>query len=259
MVWRSAFSTLGCSGLPLAEVVRLAREGGWDGVELRAAPDEPVHVGLAPDERLEARETLAAAGVTPLAIASYVEIDDPEVSQEAVVEETLAHVRLAADLGAPFVRIFPGGPSVDGPAIRLQAIAARLDEHPGVAVALETHDSLATGAAVAELLSRVDHPRLRAIWDVQHPWRAGEAVADTLEVLGPFLAYVQITDARSLDDVTPCLPGTGVLPLREARAELVRRGYDGWISLEWASYWYPEAPPLLAAFPGARRWLAGAL
>jgi sugar phosphate isomerase/epimerase len=260
MTWRGAFSTLGCSGRPLAEVVRLAREGGWDGLELRAASGEPVHVGLTPAERVEVRGTLAAGGVTPLAVASYVEVDDPRLCDAAVVEETLAHVALAADLGAPFVRVFPGGPSLDGAALRrLRAIAARLDEHPGVAVAVETHDSRATGSAVAELLAPVDHPRLRAVWDVQHPWRAGEAVRDTLDALGPFLAYVQITDARSDDDVTPCLLGTGVLPLLEARAELARRRYHGWISLEWASHWYPAAPPLVDALPGARRWLDGAL
>jgi sugar phosphate isomerase/epimerase len=260
MTWRGAFSTLGCSALPLGDVLRLAREGGWDGVELRAAPGEPVHVGLTPAERVEARDTLAAARVTPLSVASYVELDDPGLSDSAVVEHTFAHLRLARDLGAPFVRVFPGGPSSNGAGLhRLRAIAERLDEVPGVAVALETHDSCATGAAVARLLARVDHPRIRAVWDLQHPWRAGEAVADTLQALRPFLAYVQITDARSLEDVTPCPLGTGVLPLREARAELERCGYDGWVSLEWASHWYPGAPPLVEALPGARRWLDGSL
>jgi sugar phosphate isomerase/epimerase len=260
MSWRSAFSTLGCSGWPLADVVELARQGGWEGLELRAAPGEAVHVGLTRAERDDVRRALAAAGLTPLAIASYVEVDSPTSSDAEAVGEVLAHVRLAADLGAQFVRVFPGGPSSDGASTRrLSAIAARLDAHPGVFVALETHDSCAGGAAVAEVLARVDDDRIRTVWDVQHPWRAGESVAETLRLLGPFLGYVQITDARSREDVTPCLLGTGVLPLREAREQLEACGYDGWVSLEWASYWYPDAPPLSEALPGARRWLAGTL
>jgi sugar phosphate isomerase/epimerase len=203
---------------------------------------------------------MAAAGVEPLAIASYVEVDDPTVSDALVVEDVLAHLQLASDLGASFVRVFPGGPSDDGAGVRrMQAIAARLDDVPDVVLALETHDSCATGVAVADVLRRVDHPRVRAVWDVQHPWRAGEAVAETCEVLGPLVAYVQITDARSIDDSTPCPLGTGVLPLREAREVLARNGYEGWVSLEWASFWYPEAPPLEAALPSALRWHDGSL
>jgi sugar phosphate isomerase/epimerase len=100
---------------------------------------------------------------------------------------------------------------------------------------------------------------VRAVWDVQHPWRAGEQVDETARLLLPFVAYVQITEARSLDDPTPCALGTGVLPLREARAALDRSGYEGWVSLEWASYWYPDAPPLDVALEGAARWLDGTL
>jgi sugar phosphate isomerase/epimerase len=257
VAWQGAFSTLGCSGSPLADVLSLARDGGWRGLELRAADGEPVHTGLTAAERAGVRSLLAEAGVAPLAVASYIEVDDPGAEDDEVVSAALDHVALAADIGAPFVRVFPGGPSADGAAVRrLGAIAKELDS---VALALETHDSCARGRDVAVLLGRVGHPRVRAIWDVQHPWRAGEPVAQTLRALAPFLAYVQITDARSLEDPTPCLLGTGVLPLREAYDELRRSGYDGWVSLEWASYWYPGALPLAAALDGARRWLEGTL
>jgi sugar phosphate isomerase/epimerase len=257
MPWSAAFSTLGCSGLPLTDVVRLAREGGWAGLELRAAPGEPVHVGLTVPQREAVRRLLDDAGITPLAIASYVEVDDPDVSDDDSIAAIAAHAELARDLGASFVRVFPGGPSHDGAAVRRLAAAAPLV--PDVVVALETHDSCARGEDVAAVLEQVAQPNVRAVWDVQHPWRAGERIGETLRLLAPFLAYVQITDARSIDDPTPALLGTGVLPLREAYETLAESGYDGWVSLEWASYWYPAAPPLAAAMPGAQRWLRGTL
>ena len=46
-----AFSTLGVPGLPLPDVLRLADEHGYHGVELRAHAEEPVHTGLDPAER----------------------------------------------------------------------------------------------------------------------------------------------------------------------------------------------------------------
>jgi len=260
MAWRRAFSTLGCAGAPLADVLGRARRGGWHGVELRAAPGEPVHAELSPAARSDVRKAFGEAGIAPLSIASYVEIDDPAASDAAVVTDLLPHVELASDIGAPFVRIFPGGPSTDGAALRrLAAVARTLDEHPGVTVALETHDSHSRGRDVRSLLDRVGSSRIKAIWDVQHPWRAGEAVEETMELLGPHLAYVQITDARSVADPTPAPFGTGILPLREVYETLCRCGYEGWVSLEWASYWYPDAPPLDAALSAARLWFSGAL
>jgi sugar phosphate isomerase/epimerase len=259
VAWRRAFSTLGCAGVRLEDVVHRACGGDWEGLELRAAPDEPVHVGLSADERARVRETLIDAGVTALAIASYVEVDDPSASDDDVRRSLVEHVRLAGDLGAPFVRVFPGGPSTDGAAARrLAAVFAELDEN-GVAIAIETHDSRARGRDVRALLDEIGHPRLRVVWDIQHPWRAGESVQETLEVLHPFLAYVQITDARSVDDPTPSEFGRGILPLRELYDVLRADAYDGWISLEWASYWYPDAPPLDSALAAARLWYTGEL
>lgn len=258
VLWPRAFSTLGCAGSTLADVVRYARTGGWKGVELRAAPGEPVHVGLSQDERARVRRTLREAGLEPLAVASYVEVDDPSPSDAAVVAEVLLHVALAADIGASFVRVFPGGPTVDGAAARrLAAVARELDLFPGVCVAIETHDSCARGRDVRALVDQVGDERIRVVWDIQHPWRAGEPVAETMEMLHAVLAYVQITDARSLADPTPALLGTGILPLREARDVLAEAGYAGWISLEWASYWYPDAPSFDRALRSAQLWFSG--
>ncbi|MFE4717661.1 sugar phosphate isomerase/epimerase, partial [Streptomyces sp. NPDC056728] len=56
-----AFSTLGVPGLPLADVVRLADDHGYHGVELRAHPEEPVHPGLGLTERADAAAEFKAA------------------------------------------------------------------------------------------------------------------------------------------------------------------------------------------------------
>lgn len=256
--WPLTFSTLGCPGLPLPEVAALASCTGWHRVELRAAADEPVHCGLDRAARARARAALRDGGAKPLVVASYVRVADGTVDDDACVADGLAHARLAADLGCPFVRVFPGaadhGPETDELAARrLRAIAADLPA--GVTVLLETHDSHPRGADVARILAAVDHPRVRALWDVLHPWRYGEPVDRTVAELRPWLAHVQIKDARSPQDLSPVFLGTGAVPLTDAFAALRAEGYDGTLALEWEAKWYPDAPPLSEALRRGADWL----
>ncbi|WP_399460271.1 sugar phosphate isomerase/epimerase family protein, partial [Streptomyces sp. WAC01526] len=108
---RFAFSTLGVPGMPVADVLRLATDTGYQGVELRAHPEEPVHPLLGMRERAAVRQQFADAGVEILAVAGYAQV---AAARDAAGEEELAQelselVWLAADLGAPYVRVFPGG------------------------------------------------------------------------------------------------------------------------------------------------------
>ncbi|MBC3991943.1 sugar phosphate isomerase/epimerase, partial [Streptomyces sp. AC563] len=69
-----AFSTLGVPGLPIPDVVELAVDHGYQGVELRAHPEEPVHVGIGAAERADVAARFRAAGLTVLAVAGYVRV-----------------------------------------------------------------------------------------------------------------------------------------------------------------------------------------
>lgn len=255
-----AFSTLGCSGLPLSEVAELAREAGWTGVELRAAADEPVHIGLTPAERARARRDLD--GVTPLCLASYVKVA-AEGNDDACIADALAHAQLAADLAIPAVRVFPGAnnPAAvaldvradDRAVLRLGAIAERLPD--GMAIWLETHDSHPRGADIARVLGRVGDDRVGAIWDVLHPWRFDETPADTMAALWPYLTHVQLKDVASATERTPLPLGAGIVPLTATLELLADAGYDGWLSLEWESKWHPGAVPLREALLTSGAWL----
>lgn len=246
-----AFSTLGVPGRPLTEVARLAADSGYQGVELRAHPEEPVHPGVGTTERARTVREFERAGVEILTVAGYARIaaagDD-----KPVIKEMEGLCRLAKDLGAPFVRVFPGGGDQD-PA-RADAIAARrlgaaaeTAADLGVRILLETHDSHRTGADVTRVLGLVGHKHAGAVWDVMHSWLGGERPAATHAALSPFLGYVQVKDVASREDLTPLPLGQGVLPLRECLAPADR---DGWVCWEYEKRWYPtaaELPGLLTA------------
>ncbi len=135
-----AFSTLGCPGASLAQVIDIAREAGATGLELRAADGEFVYPAMDAAACSAVASELAEAGLEVLALASYVRVCAPgsEGAPEAleasgtpgtsatdgaqaghpdndpVLAELLAAVELAAGLSAgnarqgAQVRVFPG-------------------------------------------------------------------------------------------------------------------------------------------------------
>ncbi|WP_171166185.1 sugar phosphate isomerase/epimerase [Streptomyces sp. I05A-00742] len=254
-----AFSTLGVPGLPIPDVTRLAAAHGWDGVELRAHPEEPLHPGSGPAERAAAVRRFDADGVRILAVAGYVRAASPG-PDEPVLTELDALVRLAADLGAPFVRVFPGAgeqpaEESDATAARRLAWVAPLAADLGVRVLLETHDSHPRAQDTARVLGPVGHRNVGALWDVLHTWRNGEPPSVTLPTLAPHLGYVQVKDVVSEHDTAPLTLGAGAVPLAACVRELAAAGWDGWLCWEYEKRWHPEAPDFAGVSAAGREFL----
>jgi sugar phosphate isomerase/epimerase len=256
-----AFSTLGVPGLPIPDVLRLATTHGYHGVELRTHPEEPVHLGLGLAERADVAAEFKASGVEILGLAGYVRVAAPG-DDEPVLTELRALLELARDLGAPFVRVFPGGGTEQSPeeadatAARRLGRAAEYAGDYGVRILLETHDSHRTGADAIRVLGPVGHRRAGALWDVMHTWLGGEQPTDSFAALSPHLGYVQVKDIASIEDTTPVALGAGVLPLGECVEILSRNSWDGWLCWEYEKRWYEAAAPLEDLLGAGREHLA---
>ncbi|WP_031074605.1 sugar phosphate isomerase/epimerase family protein [Streptomyces sp. NRRL WC-3742] len=255
---RLAFATLGLPGVPLAEVLRLAADNGWSGLELRCAPGEAVHPAMTAGERKAAARALAAAGITPLSVAGYIGVAAPG-DDDPVLADLYEHLRLAADLGARSVRVFPCGG--DGPraeaderAARRLAAAADTAHELGVRILLETHDSHRAGRDVARVLDMVGHPAVGALWDLLHTWLAGESPLETAGALGRHLGHVQVKDVGGAHDLTPLPLGAGVLPIAEC-LRLLPAGC--WVSWEYEAPWHPAAAPLAPLLGEGADYLVG--
>jgi sugar phosphate isomerase/epimerase len=247
-----AVRTLGMPGVPVRESVRIAVEHGCRGLELRVHPDEQVHIGLTSGKISQVRSLIEDADLEVASLAGYAKVCEPG-QDEPVITELRALIDLAHRLGAPAVRVFPGGEADSRP-----RIGAVLDDlrASGVRLLVETHDSHSAGARAMRLVKPFAEPELVAVlWDALHPWRHGEQPARTHAVLGRYLGFFQIKDVAGVHDLTPIVPGTGALPLAEC-GELLR-GWPGWVSLEWEKAWYPVGPveaPLRAAAAWVRRY-----
>ncbi|MFE9773051.1 sugar phosphate isomerase/epimerase family protein [Streptomyces sp. NPDC005931] len=244
-----AFSTLGVPGMPLTDVLRLATAHGYHGIELRAHPEEPVHPDLTPSERADVAAAFKSAGVEVLGVAGYTRVAAPG-DDEPVLAELRSLLDLARDLGAPFVRVLPGGDpgqspeEADATAARRLGTAAEYATDLGVRVLLETHDSHRTAADAMRVLGLVGHRQVGALWDVMHTWLGGEQPAESFAALSPHLGYVQVKDIASADDPTPLALGAGVLPLTDCVEVLSRHGWDGWLCWEYEKRWHENAAPL---------------
>ena len=263
-----AFSTLGVPGMPVTDVVRLAADTGFHGVELRAHPEEPVHPGITLDERVAVVEAFAAADVAVLCVAGYTRVAEPG-DDEPVLDDLGRLLALARDLGAPYVRVFPGGgdqsaDEADATAARRLAAIAPQASDMGVRLLLETHDSHRRGADAARVLGLVGHRSVGAVWDVLHTWLGGEEPAAAHAVLAPHLGYVQVKDVAGRDDIAPLPLGEGVLPLAECVRLLEEDAAgggpnpprEGWLCWEYEKRWHPEAADLPALLEPARDHLS---
>ncbi|WP_199547089.1 sugar phosphate isomerase/epimerase [Streptomyces sp. N35] len=249
---RLAFSTLGCPGAPVEQVIELARRHNCGGVELRCADGEILPPDVTQEHAATVGRQLADAGIDVICLASYVQVGARAGDTGEVL---LRHLELTRAVGAPYLRVFggdPEDPDTADRAVERLAGATESAADTGVRILLETHDAFLTGRAVADVLHRAGNPpQLRALWDVVNPWRAGESLADTAAALTGLLTHVQLKDVASPQDLTPVLPSSGAVPLGEFRRLLDEIGYRGWFSLEWEAAWYPQAAPLdqaLAAF-----------
>ncbi|MBK3563830.1 sugar phosphate isomerase/epimerase [Streptomyces sp. MBT62] len=259
---RLAFSTLGLPGVSLAESVRLASEHGFQGLELRCTAGESVDIVMDAVAREKARHTLEAARVTALSVASYVKVAAPGPDASVLVD-LREHLRLAADLDAVGVRVFPGagedvGLEADLRAVRRLTAIADEAQALGVRVLLETHDSHRAARDATRIVASVGHSAVGILWDVMHTWLAGESPSQTAAVLRDHLGYIQVKDVAGHTDLTPLPLGAGVLPLAECLSLVPE---DCWVSWEYEAAWYPAATPLpdlLVAGAGYLGTLSGA-
>ncbi|GAA3704522.1 sugar phosphate isomerase/epimerase [Zhihengliuella alba] len=261
---RFAVSTLGMPGRPLAESAALAARAGCDGLEIRTHADEEVNVD-AGDRRLRSLRTVVEdAGLQVACLAGYVRVC-AEAPPGNVESDLRRLIDAAQSMGAPSIRVFPGGAPGDtarGRA-RLHAVLPEL-ETAGVQLLVETHDSHPTVRAARELVAPLERPeQFGVLWDAVHPWLAGESPACSRSLAGEHLAYFQIKDLalhpKDRDRPLPAVPGEGDLPLGEFARALQgwhsdAGGRDAWISLEWELAWYPEIGSVRPALEQAGRW-----
>ncbi|MGP5078600.1 sugar phosphate isomerase/epimerase family protein [Brachybacterium alimentarium] len=260
-----AFSTLGEAGMTVDRIIDQARDAGARGVELRVAPGEVLDPSSSVEDAAAIGTALRSAGLTILALGSYVPLSSPE--RDRADSDLWHHLELAHAATACGVRVFMKKPAKqtfdDGNIEAAQRLGRVLPSAPrGVRVLVETHDSHSTAERMSQFLRSVPDA-LRAqvgiVWDTAHTWAAGEDAQRSLELLAPSLAYIQVKDLASAADPIPVPLGMGSYPISSLATALDRSGWTGPVSLEWEQTWHPELPPLAAALTSFPAWTRHAI
>ena len=233
----------------LKKVMELAKEFGLNGVEIRSVWNKAPHELDKSDITL-IKQLLADYEMEVCSIASpFLKCDYDETQFREHMEILRKCVDLAGELGAPIIRIFtfwlkPPFPSWDEIAEKILH-AVKLVEGTNLILGVENEPStMATNAKkVVEVLTRVNHPQVKAVWDpgndVFDPDRE-IPYPDGYRAIKPWIVHIHIKDGKWHDDEKRFKPtpiGEGEVDYLGQFRELAQDGYKGYLSLE--TQWRP--------------------
>jgi sugar phosphate isomerase/epimerase len=245
-----SFMTWVCPEWDLNQIIAAAIRYDYDGVEPRVEVGQKHGVDLSATKRRrkEIGSQFADCGLAISCLAtSRTYSSMPASERDASVELTLKYIDLAAEIGCPNLRVFGGQIPADVPREEARKYVAeclrRCGEYAAqrkVNVCLETHDDFSRAADAAYTVRLADHANVGIVWDVMHPFRAGDTMAEAFEQVRPFVRHCHVHDGKRPEDPTGgwelALMGEGDIPHDEAVRLLLSIGFQGHLSGEWISF-----------------------
>ena len=245
-----SFSTLACPDFSWTDIYSMAKDFGFDGIEIRGLGNEIFSVNAQPfkEENLpKTIEKLRSLGLEIPCLTSGACLKFKD-RFDAVKEEITAYAELANKLGASYIRVLgdlepaPGGDVDDEYVADCLRQLVPVAEQNNVTLLVETNGVYSDSARLAELLRSVGSRKVAALWDMHHPYRFnGESPETTVANLGEYIKFIQVKDSVMGADgkVEYRIMGTGDIPVKEMIAALDTINYTGYISLEWVKRWAP--------------------
>src|SRR5438309_2813958 len=225
---------------PLAEVLRVTRRVGWDGIELRR-----VDFARAAERGQSAADVLALVSTAGLPVAC-VGVEFGWMYAEGAERRRLLQVfdeqcgrATTAGCGTVMSPADKGRGDLRRAAESVREVGELAAKH-GVRLAVEFNsqaEQLNTLARMREVMAKAAHPRCGLLLDTYHLWRSGATLRDIEDVGLGEVAYVQFSDVprsglepgKFMDRLPP---GQGVVPFGEVFALLDFKGYSGFLSYE---------------------------
>ena len=253
------FSTLGCPDFDWQDIYSMAKDLGYGGIEMRGLGDKIFSIHAKPFHPDQIDKTLATLKRMHLEIpclsTGCVLKDEHKWPQTRA--EIGEYIRLAAKLGAPYIRLLGDrdadveGEVDDEVVLRaLKEIIPEAEEN-GVILLVETNGVYADTSRLHDLLIRAESDNVGALWDMHHPYRFfGEKPETTVQNLGMYIKHVHIKDSVMQDGkVRYRMMGEGDLPVESMLRALKSVNYEGFISLEWLRAYAPDLENAGIVFP----------
>jgi sugar phosphate isomerase/epimerase len=266
------FSTIGCPNYDIGQVIAMARDNGYAGIEIRflrgtvnlASLEEfsPAKIG-------ETRRRFEDSGVEVVGINTGVRMNSLDAAiRTQQMESARTNLAIAEGIGAKYLRVFGGPvPAAQDREATLDAIASGLGEiaeltaSRGVMTLIETHDDFCKSPSILDLYARGASEELAVLWDTLHTYRHGESAEYTWSKLGDRIKLVHVKDSKmaTAQGFDFALTGEGTVPVLSFIEVLRRGGYRGFVNFEWEKGWHPEIAEPEVALPHFMRFIAGRL
>lgn len=251
-----AFSTLSCPNYEWSEIFAMAKDLGFDGIEVREIEDEIASSPFSPEKCVKTAEKLSdmKIEIPCLATGECIKFKD---KWEQTYKEINKYIEVAGKIGAKYVRILadlkaaPDGEVDDkfiADAVRKLIPSA---EKNSVTLLIETNGVYADTKRLCNLLNEIASDSVGALWDVHHPYRFfGESAEQTLQNLGAYIKHVHVKDSIMQDGKLEYkMMGEGDVPIDDIMFSLRSINYEGYITLEWVKKWAPELSDAGIVFP----------
>jgi len=254
-----AFSTLGCPDFDWTDIYSMAKDLGFDGIEIRGLGKEIFAVQAQPFTESQLPETVKKLAKLRLEIPCLSSgcclkfADKAEQNHQEIVQ----YIELASKLGTPYIRIladtepYPVGDVDDEVVYTALKGLIPIAEEKGVTLLVETNGVYCDTARLRALLERLASDAVAALWDTHHPYRfAGESPGKTVQNLGAFIKYTHIKDSIMVNGAVQYrMMGEGDMPIDDMMLALRSINYEGFVSLEWVKRWAPDLSDAGIVFP----------
>ncbi len=260
-----SFSTLACPDFSWTEIYSMAKDVGFNGIEIRGIGEEINTVKAKPFRPEKINDTISklkklGIEIPCLSCGACLKFAD---KHDENVEEISQYIELAAKLEAPYIRILgdltpePQGEVDDNYVASVLKEVCIIAEKYGVMLLVETNGVYSDTMRLKKLLVDVDSKAVGALWDMHHPYRyMNESASVTTSNLGDFIRFVHVKDsAVENGKLVYKLMGEGDMPLHEMFSALQKIGYTGYISLEWIKRWSRDLYAAGIVFPQFARYM----
>ncbi|TCL55159.1 fatty-acyl-CoA synthase [Hydrogenispora ethanolica] len=254
-----AFSTLGCPDFSWPDIYAMAKDLGFDGIEIRGLGNEIFAVKAQPFTGSQLPQTVQKLSELRLEIpclSSGCCLKFAEKAEENH-REIVQYIELAERLGTAYIRILadlepqPEGAVDDEVVLAALRRLAPVAEAHGVTLLVETNGVYSDTNRLRKLLEHVASDAVAALWDIHHPYRfGGETPGKTIQNLGAYVKYVHMKDSVVEDGaIRYRMTGEGDLPIDDFMRALRSINYDGYVSLEWVKRWAADLGDAGVVFP----------
>ncbi|MBR6811795.1 MAG: AMP-binding protein, partial [Oscillospiraceae bacterium] len=254
-----AFSTLGCPDFDWPDLLAMAKDFGFQGIEMRGLGRTIFSLRgkpFLPENVAATAEQLRSLHLEIPCISSGCALKYAD-RVEATINELHQYIDLAKALDCKYIRVLGDEKAeIEGEVDDELVISTLLKvlpyaEENQVSLLVETCGVYADTKRLRALLNRIPSDYVGAVWDMHHPFRFfNETPEESVQNLGAYIKYTQIKDSLMIDGkVSYQITGEGDVPIAELVGALRSINYEGYITFEWLRSYAPYLSDAGIVFP----------